>query len=204
MKKIDLTGKKFGRLTVLAESGRNKNNHIIWLCKCDCGNEKNVLGDSLRRGHTLSCGCLALEKLSKRSYKHGYSNERLYRIWAGIKTRTTNKNRREYPNYGGRGIRMCSEWFSDYLVFRKWALENGYGDSLSIDRIDVNGNYEPSNCRWANDNVQMNNQRSNHLITCNGKTQNIAQWSKETGIPRPTISSRIFKYKMTPEKALQP
>lgn len=195
MKKIDLSGKKFGRWTVLQESGRNKHNHLLWLCQCACGKKVIVLGDSLRKGRSKSCGCFAAEQTTKRNYKHGDSKERLYKIWWGIKMRTTNPKRKSYPNYGGRGIKLCDEWLNDYLAFRNWALSNGYSENLSIDRIDVNGNYEPLNCRWATDSEQANNQTSNNLITHNGQTMNITQWSKKTGIPRTTISARLFRDK---------
>ena len=202
MKKVNLIGVRFGRLTVVSEAGKNKSKHIEWLCRCDCGNEKIVLGDSLRRGITNSCGCYAAEKTVKRNFKHGFCQERLYKIWWGMKMRTCNKKRKEYKNYGGRGIVLCDEWLNDYLSFRNWALNNGYRDNLSIDRIDVNGNYEPSNCRWANDKEQANNVRNNHLLIFDGKAQNITQWSEETGIPRTTISSRLNRSKWSTEKTL--
>ena len=201
MKKINLYGKRFGRWTVLRESGRNKHNHLLWLCKCDCGQESVVLGDSLRKGSSKSCGCLTAEQTAKRNLKHGDSKERLYRIWSGMRVRTTNTRRKEYPNYGGRGIKVCDEW-QDYQTFKEWALSNGYSNDLSIDRIDVNGDYEPANCRWATDLEQMNNQTSNHLITYGGKTMNISQWAEETGIPRSTISARLFRDGKSIKKAL--
>ena len=203
MRKIDLSGKRFDRWTVLQESGRNKYGHLLWLCRCDCGKEVLVLGDSLRRGKSKSCGCLTVEQTVKRNYRHGDTKDRLYKIWWGIKMRTTNPNRKEYPRYGGRGIKLCNEWADDHLAFKEWALSNGYSENLSLDRIDVNGDYEPSNCRWATDLEQANNQTSNHLITYNGKTMNITQWSKETGIPRSTISGRLFKGKKSIEESLR-
>lgn len=127
--------------------------------------------------------------------------ERLYSIWGSMRNRCKNKNNANYLRYGGRGITICKEW-NDYLTFKKWALENGYNDTLSIDRIDNNGNYEPSNCRWADRIMQANNKRNNHLITFNGETHTAAEWSKLTGIHYRTILSRLNRDKLPPEKVL--
>lgn len=202
MKKINLVGLRFGKLTVLSESIKNKSGHIKWLCKCGCGNEKIIDGHSLRSGKTKSCGCYASQKTKERNYKHGYCKERLYKIWWGIKMRTCNEKRREYKYYGGRGIIMCDEWLNNYLAFRKWAISNGYKDNLSIDRIDVDGNYCSDNCRWTDNETQANNMTTNHLLKFNGRTQNITQWSKELGINRLTISARVNRGKLSDQEAL--
>lgn len=127
-------------------------------------------------------------------YKHGgwTNNRHLYTVWSGMLSRCRNKNHKQYKDYGGRGITVCEEW-KDFSVFREWALSNGYvdgGDYCSIDRIDVNGNYEPSNCRWANRKVQMNNRRVNVLLTYNGETKTLAQWADAFGICYSTFMSR--------------
>jgi hypothetical protein len=121
-----------------------------------------------------------------------------------MKTRTTNANEECYARYGGRGIRVCDEWMNSYEAFREWALNNGYSDDLTIDRIDTNGNYEPSNCRWATNKEQCNNRRTNVLIEWAGKTQNIEQWSQETGIPYKVLHDRYKRYGIIPPQLFEP
>lgn len=195
---IDLTGQKFGKLTVLEHAENAKNGQARWKCKCDCGKEVVVRGDVLRRGDAKSCGCYNREKVTT----HGESKTHLYEIWCAIKRRCYNKNFDHYNNYGGRGISMCESWMDSFEEFRDWALENGYTDDLSIDRIDVNGNYEPSNCRWVTIKEQANNRTDNHLLTYNGKTQTISQWAEELGLKPHTLQARINYYGWTIEEAL--
>ena len=133
--------------------------------------------------------------------RHGETGTRLYWTWHGMKARCFNPRESHFTDYGGRGITVCAEWLS-FEGFRDWALANGYADNLTIDRIDVNGNYEPNNCRWATTVEQANNTRRNHKITFNGKTQNIKQWADELGINYYTLHSRITKSKWDVEKAL--
>lgn len=162
----DLVGKKYYMLTVIRENGRSKDRHILWLCKCDCGNDVSVPSNMLVSGHTKSCGCLQKKSVSKSKTIHGgcrnHNTERLYNVWKSIKKRCDNPNSKGFQYYGGRGIKMCKEWHESYSAFRDWALQNGYNDNArfgecTIDRINVNGNYEPSNCRWVDMKVQNNN-----------------------------------------------
>lgn len=178
MKKIDLKGQKFTRLKVIQEDGKDGHGQYKWLCQCDCGNIVSVTGGHLRNGHTQSCGCLRMEKTKEHRKTHGKRHTRLYKIWAGIKTRCLNENVPEFKWYGGRGIAVCEEWSDDFQTFYDWAMANGYRDDLTIDRIDTNGNYEPSNCRWATMKEQQNNRRSNHLITHNDATHTIMEWAE--------------------------
>ena len=147
MNSNNLVGKRFGRLVVLCDSGKRKSREIIWCCKCDCGNKLESRGPNLRLGNTKSCGCLNMERI----YKHGDAINgptRLYRSWIAMKQRCLNVNNIAYKYYGGRGIRVCDEWENDYLAFKEWASVNGYANNLTIDRINNDGNYKPSNCQW--------------------------------------------------------
>ena len=161
---IDLTGQRFGRLLVV-EKSKSKYGYVTWLCKCDCGNEKVVSGDMLRKGKTNSCGCLRKEETSKRRRQHGKKGTRLYFIWVAMKARCNNPNNKRYSSYGGRGIKVCDEWQDNFQAFNNWAIKSGYDENAkfgqcTLDRINVNGNYEPSNCRWATMAEQNKNKRA--------------------------------------------
>lgn len=198
----DLTGQRFGRLTVIRRDDSRKK-AAYWLCVCDCGNEKVVQSCHLRSGATVSCGCLHMENAFKSNWStHGGSGTRLYAEWIGMKGRCCNKRNKRYPDYGGRGIKVCSEWLDSFEAFREWALANGYQDDLTIERKDVNGDYCPENCCWATQKEQQNNRRNNHLLTYKGKTQTLTQWAAETGINEMALRSRINKLHWSTERAL--
>lgn len=201
----NLKGQQFGHLTVIERAGSNKRGRATWLCRCKCGKEIIVLGDSLLRKQR-SCGCTRSDFLksfnTQTKTTHGMRYTRLYKEWRGMKNRCFSAKWKDYHNYGGRGITVCEEWKDSFETFRDWALANGYQDNLTIDRIDVNGNYEPSNCRWATVKQQANNTRNSHYIEYNGKTQTIKQWADEFGLNYNTLYSRLTTQKWSVEKAL--
>lgn len=190
----DLTGKKFGRLLVLSMAERIKGNvHIAWNCICDCGVIKSVFGSNLKRGLTKSCGCIHREELVKRNTTHNLSNESLYGTWHQMIERCYNTKNVNFHNYGGRGIVVCERWLN--------SVENFINDmgirpeGYSLDRIEVNGNYEPNNCKWSSVKEQLNNKRDNRLINFNGETLNVTQWSEKLNINPKTIDSRLRRGK---------
>lgn len=197
----DLKGQRFGRLIVLERIGLDKFKQNIWKCRCDCGNEVTERANQLLSGKVRSCGCLKSEGNNTR---HGMCYTRLNSIYRKMKERCLQVNNPRYEDYGGRGIKVCDEWLgkNGFENFYKWAMENGYREDLTIDRIDNSGNYEPSNCRWADDITQMNNMRSNHLLTYNGETHTVAEWARIMDMPYQRLLSRINKLHWSVERAL--
>lgn len=194
--KIDITGERCGRLTAIAPTDeRTKNGGIKWVFRCDCGNEKIIPANSVRSGLVKSCGCLQV--------KHGMTKTRIFHIWNDMRQRCKNKNYPEYAYYGGRGICVCAEWDVDFSAFKDWAFANGYAEDLSIDRIDVNGNYEPENCRWATQKEQARNTRFNRYVTINGETKIISDWCEIYGISACSVYRRVREMGMSFEQAIQ-
>lgn len=183
--------KKYNRLTI--KYTYKKNNRTYVHCVCECGNYKDIRLSRLKSGETKSCGCLRKDISRGKGKKKPYSNTKLFYTYHGIKTRCYNTKSTSYKYYGAKGIKMCDEWLNDFKTFQEWAYNNGYQENkgLSIDRIDVNGNYEPKNCRWVDNTTQANNRTDNYYITYKGQTLTASEWSKKLGIHNQTIKSRI-------------
>lgn len=226
---IDLSGQRFGKLVAIERvvdyrrpSGKSE---ARWKCVCDCGRETFSDSWSLTHGVKTSCGCATHDLLSasmmkthtkhpeiainfkKMATTHGESKTRLYHIWSGMKSRCNDAGCAGYENYGGRGVRVCIEWENDYLSFKAWALSHGYDENArrgqcTLDRIDVNGDYCPENCRWISQKEQMQNKRNTHYVTHNGETHSVAEWSKILGVPVNTLYSRLGWLGWTEEQAL--
>ena len=199
MKTINVNkGDRFGRLVIIKEVEskvykRYKNRRV--LCQCDCGNTKVVDLYQLMNGRISSCGCYRTKRastLGKMSLKYDkrITSSKLYSIWHGMKCRCNTKTSGSYGRYGAKGVSVCKEWDDDYTTFYNWAISNGYSDGLTIDRIDNNGIYEPSNCRWADYSKQANNRKSNVHMSFNGESHTIAEWSKILGIKYQTLFNR--------------
>lgn len=191
-KYIDLTGQRFGKLTVIEKADFKHGNGVFWKCLCDCNNIKYAKTGQLRSGHVRSCGCLFRENGTK-DKKYG---TRIRNIRIGMMDRCYNEKSKNYHKYGGRGIYVCEEWCDKkfgLINFYNWSITNGYADDLSIDRVDNDGPYAPWNCRWANKSEQANNRRSNRFLEYMGEKHTIAEWSKIIGINRATIYKRIKK-----------
>lgn len=199
---IDLTGQHFGYWKVIERSESKKREPTKWLCECKCGTRKVVVGATLKNGTSKSCGCMRTELLTERAQTHGKSKIRLYRIWARMIQRTTNKNEPDYKYYGGRGIAVCKEWRESFVVFEIWAKESGYADNLTIDRKDNSKNYQPDNCRWVTMKEQSRNTRRTHYLTYNGQTKSLTDWADEMQMSRSALDARINQRRWDVEKAL--
>lgn len=195
----DLSGQRFGMLTVIEPYGKTGSG-TIWKCECDCGNMITRTSSNLLNSPTQlpkNCGCYT------QAVKPRNKGTRLHTIWSSMKGRCRNANHPAYYRYGGRGITVCEEWSNSFDTFRDWALKNGYSDELTIDRIDNDKGYSPNNCRWADMKTQCNNTGRNHYITWNGVTHTLTEWSRIIGVSYGTLKSRIFKRGMSDIKALE-
>lgn len=194
MRLIDLTGKKCGRLTVIRRCPINtKQNKPQWECLCECGNTVIVSASSLRSGNTKSCGCYKRDIDRLVNTTHGESKTKLYHIWSSIKDRCYNVHAKSYKDYGERGITMCDEWLNSYESFRDWAIEHGYEDGLSIERVDVNSNYCPANCTWIPLSKQCDNKRTTIYITIGDETKPLKKWCDTYDVKYSTALYRYHK-----------
>lgn len=200
-KRIPMEGKRCGKLTVMEYAGNNKHNKPMWLCRCDCGKYITTSGHSLRMGIATSCGCKSADFLRSLS-THNKSYEHLYSIYNSMCNRCYNPKTTRFHRYGGRGISVCEEWRNSIDAFCTWATQNGYKKDLTIDRINNDGNYEPSNCRWVDRKVQSRNTSSNRILTYKGESRCLTDWATHFGIGVSTLSARILVLKWDVDKAL--
>lgn len=191
MRFVNLAGQRFERLTVLErDCSDNTGRKAHWICRCDCGNYLIAPSHHLKSGAIKSCGCYSKDINKEIHTSHGMRHTRLYKCWCNTKERCFSINNKSYKDYGGRGITVCEEW-QKFEPFYEWAMANGYRDDLTLDRIDANGNYEPSNCRWATKKEQGNNKRNNCCITYNGEMHTISEWADIVGMPRNALYLRL-------------
>jgi hypothetical protein len=185
----DITGQQFNYWTVSGRAGtmEGKAKKALWHCACKCGTERILTGGDLRNGHSKSCGCYQKEVASKVNSTHGMGRSKEYAAWSAMMTRCTNSNAVNYADYGGRGIKVCDRW----KAFENFYADMGDANGLTLDRVDVNGDYEPNNCRWATRKEQGNNKRNNVVIEFSGERMTAMQWSERTGIGEGTIRKRI-------------
>lgn len=201
-KRIDLTGMQFGNWIVkdfigVREVGNSKVKKAFWLCECQCEKKtlREIPTDSLKSGNSKSCGCEKTKALVKRSTKHGFARRGkngtgIYHVWYAMINRCKNKNDKRYIDYGGRGICVCDKWADSFIAFKDWAFSNGYKEGLTIDRINNDGDYEPSNCRWTDYKTQANNKRGCRYVEIDGEIHTVMQWCEILDIPYSTVMGR--------------
>lgn len=194
----DITGNKFGKLTAIKPVGKNKRGRYLWLCKCDCGGEKIVAQDSLHIGNTKSCGCAVANT------KHGHSHTRMYKLWTDMKQRCYNPNTISYSYCGGRGIQVCDDWKNSFQSFADWAFSCGYGDNLTIDRIDNDKDYCPENCRWVTLQFQERNKRTTYFAEHHGEQIPVAILCEELNLPVQVIYHRVLRGSSLEEAVTKP
>ena len=190
-KLIDLTGQRFGRYTVLERNGVGANGMAAWLCECDCGTRKTVIGNSLRQGHVVSCGCYQREVAVRNGLatkRHGETRSSTYKTWITMKARCLNPSDQAYGDYGGRGIRVCERWLNSYESFAEDMGKRPGG--MSIERINVNGNYEPSNCKWATAKEQTRNRRCTLQAVYKSTKMSLSEAAERSGIPYRVLRER--------------
>lgn len=192
MLRVDIKGQKFGKLTAIKPNGSKSGEGVLWLCECDCGNQTTTTAKNLRSGNTKSCGCINTERFirqNKEKATHGKTSSPTFVSWDSMKQRVLNQNHKSYANYGGRGIKVCERWLESFENF--FADMGERPDGMTLDRIDVDGNYEPTNCRWATPKTQSNNRSNNHSVEYKGVKKTITEWAAEIGISKEALRYRL-------------
>lgn len=194
MKAAELKGQTFNRLLVIKRVENNKWGQAQWLCKCNCKKQVTIIVSTskLKSGHTQSCGCLWEEAVEESRITHNLSKEPIYYVWNTMKARCYNPKNKSYKDYGGRGIKVCEEWKNNFKDFYSWAISKNYSKGLTIDRINVNGDYCPENCKLSTQKEQGNNKRNNHYLEFNNQSHTISEWADITGLKRDTLKRRIY------------
>lgn len=196
----DLSGNKYGRLTVLRFAGSSARRETYFECQCECGTVVTIRSNSLKGGTCQSCGCYAIDCFVEQNYTHGMSYTKVYRTWIKIKGRTQNPNIDCYMNYGGRGIQMCDRWLHSFDAFYA-DMGDPPTPKHTIERINNNGNYCPENCKWATRQEQLANRRNSRYLTYQGETDLLLNWAKKCGMSDKTLTARL-RYGWSIEKAL--
>ena len=201
---IDLTGQRFGRLTVLYQDMEksSKSGRIYWVCRCDCGTVKSISSYGLRSGRTKSCGCLSRELSALSSRTHGDTKTQLYQLWRALKGRCHSKTHRRYQHFGAKGIGMCDEWKDDYSVFKAWCLENDWDESKTVYRIDLNGDFTPENCRVGNRKCVLEHHPKAIYYDYDGEHHTLNNWCKLKNRNVLTVSQRLH-YGWTFKRAIE-
>lgn len=198
-------GTRFERLVItrIFRKPRGKQTYLHVEYHCDCGNDRSAAWYDVQSGKVKSCGCMKRERIIFQNTKHGGRNTRLYFVWQDMRRRCEDSTRKQFPDYGGRGITVCADWHT-FEIFREWALSHSYSDSLTIDRIDVNGNYSPDNCRFITIQMQQRNRRTSHPLTAFGETKTIRDWIDDPRclVSYSTLSQRIVKLNWDAERAI--
>ena len=187
----DRTGERFGRLVAVARVGASKSRNVRWLCRCDCGSDVTVSSSALVAGATRSCGCLRTDLASERKKTHGLSGTRAFKAWDNARRRCYQPKDKRFPKYGGRGIGMCQRWRDDFASFYEDMGECPPG--MTIERIDVDGDYEPSNCKWADRNEQAMNRRSRVQMELNGEKLCLAEYCRRTGDSYSALKTKLYR-----------
>lgn len=204
--RLKLAGKRFGRATVIKQAGRTKASKVLWECRCKCGKVFITVASQLKSGHTKSCGCFKNENTSRIKTTHGHAAKktRTYTVWKNMNVRCLCPSQEAYKDYGLRGIKVCKRWrFGTKNAFANFLADMGEAKKgLTIDRINNDGSYTKSNCRWVTPSENCNNKRNNRRFTMNGKTKTITQWARERGIKPSVVRERINKLGWTPLRAL--
>ena len=196
---IDITGQKFNKLTAIERLENGSGGVPIWLCKCDCGNFTRVRGSNLKNGSVKSCGCMLKNGTTT---THGLSHSKIYNIWNGMKARCSNPKSCSYKRYGARGISVCDDWKNSFENFYSWSIQNGYGDNLTIERIDNDGNYCPENCKWVSRKEQCRNRRTNVIFEYMGEKHILIEWCEILNLDYKFIHNRIYKMGWSFEKSI--